>query len=719
MATRLTSSSIPARNIGALRAVCSAVFVVFSGLSAAQSLPPLPPPPPLPQTSGSVVLNFVETDIEAVARALGAMSNRYVVVDPRVKGTLTLISERPTSVQTALERFAQELQVRGYALVDSFGVLKVLPEADAKLQAGPVLSEGQQVRGGQLVTKIFKLQHENPNNVLPIIRPLVNPNNPISVNAGNNALVITDYSDNLQRIGKVIESLDQPAGHEIEIVSLQHALASDVVPLLQRMLDVGQGQAQAAGASAAPTPQLIISSEPRSNAILVRAPNAARMSLIKSLIERLDRPAIGGASNIHVVYLRHANAAELAKTLRAAIGGEAVSARAATTGASASATTTNASGAAASAVTTAAGNAGALTVQADSASNALIITAPEPVFRQLRGVIDQLDTRRAQVYVESLIAEVSADKVSEIGVQWQTLLGRGNVVAPVGLNFGSGGANILNLAAQAGGVVLPAAGLNLGLAQKINGVYVLSMLARFLESTGEANILSTPNLLTLDNEEAKIVIGQNVPFVTGQYTANNSNQGAVNPFQTIERKDVGLTLRVKPQISDNGTIKMQIFQEVSSVVPSSVAASTGPITNKRTIESTVLVDDGGVVVLGGLLQDEFAGNTDKVPVLGDAPIFGGLFRSEKRSRKKTNLMVFLRPVIVRDAQQTNSLAVDRYDLMRVTQQNAQPAASDLHSINAAPVLPALAPWLLPSAPVQGSGKNSDETGTAARAGEGQ
>jgi general secretion pathway protein D len=325
------------------------------------------------------------------------------------------------------------------------------------------------------------------------------------------------------------------------------------------------------------------------------------------------------------------------------------------------------------------------------ATNALIITAPEPQYRQLRAVIDQLDARRAQVFVESLIAEVNADKAAEFGIQWQGPIGKkgDGVVGLMGTNFTIGGANIISLAAQtASNPQAPSPGLNFGLAQRTNGIYVLGFLARFLQANGDGNILSTPNLLTLDNQEAKIVIGQNVPFVTGQYTnANTGGNGAVNPFQTIERKDVGLTLRVKPQVSENGTVKMQIFQEVSSVLPSSLNDPKGPTTNKRSIESTVLVEDGGIVVLGGLLQDEFADNEEKVPGLGDVPVVGNLFKSQTRSRKKTNLMVFLRPVVLRDAQATDSLSMDRYELMRGTQSAVQPSESAVVPINSAPLLP--------------------------------
>jgi general secretion pathway protein D len=338
-------------------------------------------------------------------------------------------------------------------------------------------------------------------------------------------------------------------------------------------------------------------------------------------------------------------------------------------------------------------------IQADPATNALVITAAEPQYRQLRAVIDRLDTRRAQVFVESLIAEVNADKAAEFGFQWQNVLGGVNSsnIGVAGTNFTIGGANIIGLSqGAAGGTTLPSAGLNLGVVRQINGVYVLSALARFLETQADGNVLSTPNLLTLDNEEARIVIGQNVPFVTGQYTnATTSSTGSVNPFQTIERRDVGLTLRVRPQINENGTVKMQIFQEVSSVQPGSVNSTSGLITNKRSIESTVLVDDGAIVVLGGLLQDEYAGNEQKVPGIGDVPLLGRLFKSETRSRKKTNLMVFLRPVVVRDAARSDALTLDRYELMRSKQEAAQPAPSAVVPVEGSPVLP---PYTAPPAP---------------------
>jgi general secretion pathway protein D len=308
----------------------------------------------------------------------------------------------------------------------------------------------------------------------------------------------------------------------------------------------------------------------------------------------------------------------------------------------------------------------------------------------LRAVIDKLDARRAQVFVESLIAEVSAEKAAEFGVQWQSSLGnKGDTnIGLLGTNFKVGGANLIALASQgASGTLTPSSGMNMGVAHNYNGNYVLGFLARFLQTTGDGNVLSTPNLLTLDNEEAKIVIGQNVPFVTGQYTSNNTNAGSVNPFQTIERKDVGLTLRVKPQISENGTVKLQIYQEVSRLDPASINSATGLITNKRSIESSVLVEDGAIVVLGGLLQDDYGNSQERIPGLGDVPLFGNLFRAESRNRKKTNLMVFLRPVVVRDGTATEGLSMDRYEQMRGAQIQAQPPNSPGLPAMGAPVLP--------------------------------
>ena len=694
-----------------------ALLAALPLLAVAQTpLPVVPAPAVAARPGGPITLNFVNADIEAVARTMATLTGRNVVVDPRVKGNMTLSSETAVSPTQAFNQFTAALRLQGFAMVEAQGLYKVVPEAEAKLQSSAVSVANEGARapaGNQIVTQIFRLNHESANNLVAVLRPLISPNNTINVNPGTNALVITDYADNLQRIGRIVAALDVSNASDVEVIPLRHALAADLAPMVLKLLESGpSGTPTAAAAGQGQTDssfRTTLLAEPRSNALVLRAANPARVALVRSLVDKLDQPSSGNASgNIHVVYLKNADAVQLAATLRAAMVADGGGNTPASSGAAGNMNTSNSprtagilgtgNAAATAPVSTNAGPSTGGQIQADPTTNSLIITAPEPQYRQLRAVIDKLDTRRAQVYVESLIVEVSAEKAAEFGIQWQSLVGRaGNgVIGAIGTNFGGAATgNILNLAAQGGSgsiTNLPQTGLNIALVPRINGTYYLGALARFLETEGDANVLSTPNLLTLDNEEAKIVIGQNVPFVTGQYTNNNSGgNGAVNPFQTIERKDVGLTLRVRPQIGEDGTVKMTLFQEVSSVVETSISSAAGPTTNKRSIESTVVVDDGAIIALGGLLQDSYDGKVDKVPGLGDVPIFGNLFKNDRRTRKKSNLMVFLRPVVMRDGRQADSLTQDRYDMLRASQQVVQPKPSSILSVNEAPVLPTQMP----------------------------
>ena len=689
---------------GRLSVMALALTLGSSGLAWAQT------PGQKAKGKEPITLNFVNADIEAVARTLASLSGHNVVVDPRVKGTLSLSSQVAVPPAQALHLFATQLRTQGFALIESAGLYTVLPESEAKLQTGTVSAGPVAASSGQVITQIFRLNHENANNLVPILRPLISPNNTINVIPGTNALVVTDYSDNLQRLGRIIAALDVANATGVEVIRLQHGIAADMAVMVQRLIDSGAATGAAGVANAGPAQsdagfKTTVLAEARTNALIVRAANPAKLALTRSLIEQLDQPNATGAraasGNIHVVYLKNADATKLAATLRAAISSSAMGG-----------TSGGSSGSVASGINTPSlpapqgGNATANSsqpstggqIQADPATNSLIITAPEPQYRQLRSVIDMLDQRRAQVFVESLIAEVSADKAAEFGVQWMSGTGTGsNTVGVMGTNFSVGGTNLLSLAANAAkGTYAASPGFNIAAGQQRNGVLALGALARFLQTNGDANILSTPNLLTLDNEEAKIVIGQNVPFVTGQYTANNNTtNGAVNPFQTIERKDVGLTLRVKPQISESGTVKMQIFQEVSSI-DSKSSSTSGLITNKRSIESSVLVEDGSIVVLGGLLQDDTSSSQEKVPGIGDIPFLGNLFKAETRSRKKTNLMVFLRPVVVRDGAATEALSLGRYEQMRLNQLNNQPVATPAMPIEGAAVLPSLTPVVPPA-----------------------
>jgi general secretion pathway protein D len=651
-----------------------------------------------------ITLNFVNAEIESVARTLATLSNRNLVVDPRVKGTINLSTELPVSPNEAWSQFLAALRLQGFAMVETKGLYKIVPEADAKLQGGNVqeIQKGNGGSGsGQIVTHIFKLNFEQANNLVPVLRPLISPNNTINVNPGNNSIIITDYADNLQRMARIIATLDVSNASDVEVIQLKHAIAVDLAPLVLRLVESGSNAAQAPatpGQTGAEYKTTLLA-EPRSNTLILRAANPARVALVKSLVAKLDQPSGSNASgNIHVVYLKNADATKLATTLRAAVSGQAVAnGNNASTGASPIAntpTTPTATGSTLGGTTAATGSATGGQIQADTATNSLIITAPEPQYRQLRAVIDMLDQRRAQVMVESLIAEVNADKAAQMGIQWQTATGQaGGNIGIIGTNFNNqisttiGQGNIIGASGGAAALSTLGGGLNIGNARQINGTYVLGSLATFLQQNGDGNVLSTPTLLTLDNEEAKIVVGQNVPFVTGQYTNNNTTNGSVNPFQTVERKDVGLTLKVKPQISETGTVKLTIFQEVSSVVANSVGSSTGLITNKRSIESNVLVDDGSIIVLGGLLSDEYSGAVSQVPAFGDIPVIGWLFKSESRTRTKKNLMVFLRPVVMRDAASSDALSNNRYQQMMGLQQNAQPGFNPILGSGNSPVLP--------------------------------
>ncbi len=700
------------------------------------------------RASEPVTLNFANADIEAVARTMATITGRNVVVDPRVKGQITLVTENAVAPAAAFQQFLAALRLQGFTVVESGGLYKVVPEADAKLQTGAVSvtqgGSGHAPAGGQMVTQIFKLNFENANNLVPVLRPLISPNNTINVNPGNNSLVITDYADNLQRLARIIAAMDVSNATDLEVIPLQHALASELAPLVTRLIE-GTGGTGGTGAAPSATPgqsdtsfKTTLLAEPRSNALVVRAANPARLALVRSLVARLDQPAAPGSSaasgNIHVVYLKNADAVKLAATLRAAIsagnlgssgdlGAGAGTGAAGATGLGGGLTQTSATGGMAQSglargiAGTSGGGLGTGTsgglnrggnsnqpstggqIQADPTTNSLIITAPEPQYRQLRAVIDQLDGRRAQVLIESLIVEVTANKVAEFGIQWQGVMGNyGNgTVGVLGTNSGVAGTNILDLAlAAASGNVAslatakPAAGMNFAVAPRINGKYYLGALANFLENTGDANVLSTPNLMTLDNEEAQIIIGNNVPFPTGSYANTGGIGGAVNPFTTVERKDVGLMLRVRPTINENGTVKLTLYQEVSKVDSATLTNPNGPSTSKRSIESTVLVDDSNVIVIGGLLEDSYSLGQDKVPLMGDLPLVGGLFRNEKRQRQKTNLMVFLRPMVIRDNATSDALVTDRYEAIRALQQNTQPAPSTvMRGVSSAPVLPPL------------------------------
>lgn len=641
-----------------------------------------------------VFLNFVDADIESVINAIGQISNRNFLIDPRVKGTININTTKPLPRAMTYQILLSALRVQGFAAVEDNGVTSIVPEVDAKTRFTPSLANGKQ-GALQIVTKVYVLNNESPNDVIAIVKPLMSANSVITPYPSNNSLIVTDYADNLTKISKLINSIDQPHQGENTIVRLKFGSALELSQILTKIIS----DSTTSDASR----RLIAVPDARTNSIVLHADNLSLISRATQIIEKLDVPTNATGNSIHVVYLKNADATKLAATLRALMTGKGIEGLA--TG-----SLSNINSASSTAAQTASQNGTATDpnktssntvsdnsnrqanvsspfsplasaqengmIQADIPTNSLLITAPDHIYNMLLAVIDKLDVRRAQLYIEALIAEVSTDKASEFGVQWQFLDGlnnTGNNIKGIGgTNFSKGGGNIL---AVAGNLSAAGNGLNIGI---LNGkvdipglgtVANLGLLANALESKVNANILSKPNILTLDNEEAKIVIGQNVPIVTGQY-AQTGGSPSVTPFQTIERQDVGLTLKVKPQISEGNTIKLVIHQEVSSIANASI--SGGITTNKRSIDTSVLIDDGNIIVLGGLIEDKISDTVNKVPLLGDLPGIGALFRTVGRGHSKTNLMVFLRPYVMRSPDDASKISNSRYDYIIQEQLNLTP-----------------------------------------------
>jgi general secretion pathway protein D len=608
-----------------------------------------------------VSLNFVNADIDEVVRAVSHITGRNFLIDPRVKGTINIVSSTPIPHSLAYDILLSALRLQGFASVESGGVTKVMPEADAKLYIGA--SSDTQGSGDKLVTRVYVLKYESAVQLVPILRPLIAPNNIVTAYPNNNTLVVTDYASNQKRIEQIIESIDQPGAEAPVVIPLKLTSAVDVAQTINRLIqDSGSPGGDA-------SQRFVLTADFRTNCLLLRTDNPSRIARVRELAEKLDIET-GAPGNMHVVYLKNAEAAKIAQTLRSVMSGD---------------TSAVAVAAPAGSGTTAAPTGGGM-VQADIASNALIITAPTAIYNNLRAVVEMLDVRRAQVYVEALIVEVTADKAAEFGIQW--LGGGGSTTGArvgAGTNFGTGSTNINSLATSiVSKTPVLAAGLNIGVLQGQN----LGVLAHALESDANANILSTPNLLTLDNEEAKIIVGQNVPFITGSY-AQTSGTTTASPFQTIERKDVGLTLRIKPQVSEGGTVKLQIYQEVSSVDSTATSNTAGVTTNKRSLESIVLADEGQIIVLGGLIQDSVSNGADKVPILGDLPLIGNLFRYDTRKHTKTNLMVFVRPYVLRTAQSAQGLTQGRYEYLRGEQQQGALPSRVMLPDMALPPMPSL------------------------------
>ncbi|HHJ14154.1 MAG TPA: type II secretion system protein GspD [Gammaproteobacteria bacterium] len=598
-----------------------------------------------PLMAQTITLNLKDADINALIGTVAEVTGRNFIVDPRVKGKVTVISSRAMNSDEVYQVFLSILKVHGFAAVPSGEVIKIVPDVSAKQDSIPNASDANPGKGDEMVTRVIQVDNVAAAQLVPILRPLVPQQGHLAAYPTTNVLIISDRAENVSRLVSIIRRIDKVSDSEIEVIRLEHASAAEVVRVLNAL---SRGGAGAAAKGAAAQPQTLVADE-RTNSILLGGDRASRLRL-RAIISHLDTPLERGG-NTKVIYLKYAKAEDLVETLRGVgkVQGEKVKAKKPQQAANIDKE---------------------LDIQADVTTNALVISAPPALMRSLEAVIRQLDIRRSQVLVDAIIAEIGERKARELGVQWvaNATTSQGSPIG--GTNFTNGGTPAVNILQGVLANTVPALGngLSLGLgsitdSNKIRWGAVIQALAADTDS----NILSTPSITTLDNEEAEIVVGQNVPFVTGSFT-NTPAAGAgatVNPFQTIQRQDVGITLKVTPQINEGDAIMMGIEQEISSI--SNSAEASDIITDKRSIKTNVLVEDGEVIVLGGLIEDRVTETEQKVPLLGDLPVLGALFRSTATNHDKANLMVFIRPTILRDKASSAGYTARKYNLLRARQ----------------------------------------------------
>ena len=605
-----------------------------------------------PLLAQTVTLNLKDADINALIGTVAEVTGKNFIVDPRVKGKVTVISSRAMNADEVYQVFLSILKVHGFAVVPSGEVMKIVPDVSAKQDSIPNVSDETPGRGDEMVTRVIQVDNVAAAQLVPILRPLVPQQGHLAAYPETNVLIISDRAENVARLVDIIRRVDKVSDSEVEVIRLEHASAAEVVRILNAISRSQPAAGKGPGAGA----QTLVADE-RTNSVLLGGDRADRLRL-RAIISHLDTP-LERDGNTKVIYLKYARAMDIVETLRG-VG--------------------KTQGEEAQAKTAATAIEKQLDIQADEATNSLVITAPPALMRSLEGVIRQLDIRRAQVLVDAIIAEVAERKVRELGVQW-VVFDRSAQTAPIGgTNFNNVGTNLVDIAQ--GVIDQQLVGLTPGLAfgvgklgsDSLNFAAVLQALA----GDGDTNILSTPSLLTLDNEEAEIIVGQNVPFVTGSFTNTGAATGSVDPFQTIQREDVGITLRIKPQINEGNAMVMQVEQEVSSISSSGQASDI--ITDKRSIKTNILAEDGQVIVLGGLIEDRVRESEQKVPFLGDLPLLGYLFRAKQTNKDKVNLMVFLHPTILRDAGTADRYTSSKYNFVRGLQM-------DTHGTESLPLMP--------------------------------
>ncbi len=595
------------------------------------------------------ILQLDNADIDVLIRTVADRTGKNFVIDPKVKGKVTVVATQPMNKDELYQVFLSILQVHGYTAVKSGEVIKVIPSKKAK-QAGGTGQLSSRRKGEEFVTRIIKLTNSSATQIVSLLRPLIPKDGHIAASTDSNVVVIFDHAENIARLSTIIRRIDNAGNMDIKIIHLQHASASEISRILNTLLLQGKGKFG----------KVKVIEDGRTNSIIVSA-NKKDLLKIRSLVSEMDTPS-KGTGNAQVIYLKYSKAEALVPVL---LG---VSDKLKTKTSKKGSTGSNKD----------------ISIQADKNSNSLIITAPHDLFNSLKGIIQKLDIRRAQVLVEAVIAEVSLTTARELGVEW-VIDGSPSGSSAVGfINFGSLEGMIGAVTSIGEGIApgLPS-GTTLGFGREGSSVNFAAFL-RALVSDTSTNILSTPSILTLDNTEAEIVVGENVPFISGEYTSGTA--GSVNPFRTIDRRDVGLSLKVTPQINEGNAVQLEIEQEITNVIPGAAGAAD-LTTSKRRIKTTVLVEDQEIVVLGGLIDESLVESQSKVPFLGDIPLLGALFRYDKVSKIKRNLMVFIKPNIIRDAASISQISGEKYSYLRAKQLAEKNAGIALLSDDAVPVLP--------------------------------
>ena len=658
--------------------------LTLAGCAAIALLTLATPGVTLGQAQGGITPNYKDADLSQIIEAVSAVTGKNFIVDPRVRAQVTMLSSTPMSPDAFYEAFLSILQVHGFVAVPSGDVIKIIPDANARQLPANDLPSRVSSTSDEIVTQVIAVKNVSAAQLVPILRPLIPQYGHLAAYPASNMLIISDRASNVSRMARIIERIDQTGDEEIDVIPMQHASAMEVVRIVNQLYTTA-----AAEGGGMPTVKMV--ADERTNSVLVSGERSQRLRL-KTLVTHLDTPLEAGG-DAQVRYLRYADAEKLATKLREQIQG--IVAAAAPGGG-----VPGAGGApAAVAVAGAGGVDRSVTIWADAQTNALVVTAPPKIMRSVMAIVDRLDIRRAQVLLEGILVELTIDKSADLGVNWLiadrdadgNFLPAGGFIQPVN---GTGIGEIIQGVQNPDSIAALPSGLTLGVGRIVTNGLSWAALIRALQATGNTNIIATPSVMTLDNEEAEIKVAKEVPILTGSYTNQGitGSQGQVNPFQTISREEVGIILKITPQINDGGSVVLKISQEASSVAASSeqvLAAQQGLIINQRTVTTKVLAEDGGIIVLGGLLQDEAREERAQVPFLGSIPLLGELFKTRKVNKTKTNLLFFVRPRILRDGVDAAIETNAKYNYIRKQQEEAFGGKVPLMPNERQPTLPPL------------------------------